>query len=148
MTFTYASRDDGCWVRVGLTEPRRCRVRTEPDIRRGILVQSHTRPGQVSPPVRELVPGTVREMYSAGVKLAVVARGEADVYVNTYNNFSDWDICAGHILVTEAGGIVSGLRGEAISYGNTGFRQTHGLVAASAAAHPSAIAGLANMSWA
>ena len=49
-------------------------------------------------------------MYSAGVKMAVVARGEADVYVNTYSNFSDWDICAGHILVTEAGGVVSGLR--------------------------------------
>ena len=33
------------------------------------------------------------ETYSGGVKLALVARGEADVYANTYETFYDWDIC-------------------------------------------------------
>ena len=37
----------------------------------------------------------------------MVARGEADVYPNTYEMFYDWDICAGHVILTEAGGTVT-----------------------------------------
>ena len=70
------------------------------------------RPGVPSQAVRDLAPARVRETYSAGIKLALVARGEADVYLNDYVNFHDWDICAGQILVEEAGGTVTGLNGE------------------------------------
>jgi fructose-1,6-bisphosphatase/inositol monophosphatase family enzyme len=72
----------------------------------------------------------VIETYSAGVKLARVARGEADVYVNTYPRFADWDICAGDLLVREAGGDVKGLKGETLRYGLPGALQSYGLVAA------------------
>ena len=72
-----------------------------------MLVQSHAKKGETPWPVAALKPKKVVETYSAGVKLAMVARGEADLYVNTYANFSDWDICAGDILVTEAGGTVT-----------------------------------------
>jgi fructose-1,6-bisphosphatase/inositol monophosphatase family enzyme len=56
--------------------------------------------------VERLKPARVVETYSGGVKLAMVARGDADLYANTYTNFHDWDICAGQILVEEAGGRV------------------------------------------
>src|SRR2546427_707403 len=65
-------------------------------------------------------PARIIESHSAGIKLALVARGEADLYLNTYDAFHDWDICAGHILVAEAGGKVSGLRGEELHYGLEG----------------------------
>ena len=91
------------------------------------LVQSRPKPKDVpTGPVKAIRPARVLEMYSAGVKLAVVARGEADVYVNTYPNFHDWDICAGHILVEEAGGRVTGFRGEPIDYGEPDSRQQRG----------------------
>jgi 3'-phosphoadenosine 5'-phosphosulfate (PAPS) 3'-phosphatase len=89
--------------------------------------------------VELLQPGQVQETHSAGVKLALVARGEADLYVNHYPNFHDWDICAGHILVEEAGGVVTGLKGQPIHYGRPGAHQRHGLLAASAALHPLAL---------
>jgi 3'-phosphoadenosine 5'-phosphosulfate (PAPS) 3'-phosphatase len=63
------------------------------------------------------------------VKLARVARGEADLYVNTYTEFHDWDIAAGHLLVEEAGGKVTGLRGQTPRYGTPGAWQRHGLLA-------------------
>ena len=71
-------------------EPRRTR-------RRRVMVQSHSRspacpsqgPGHPSRPRCGDVFG--------GVKLALVARGEADLYVNEYTQFHDWDIAAGHI---------------------------------------------------
>src|SRR5260370_33624284 len=77
-------------------------------------------------PDRVLRPTRVTETYSAGIKLALVARGEADVYVNTYAAFHDWDICAGQILVEEAGGKVTGLAGEPLRYGQPGAWQRDG----------------------
>ena len=97
------------------------------------MVQSHTKAGKASWPVEALRPARVIETYSAGVKLARVARGEADVYVNTYAEFHDWDIAAGHILVEEAGGRATGLGGEPLRYGEPGAWQRHGLIAANPA---------------
>jgi 3'(2'), 5'-bisphosphate nucleotidase len=91
--------------------------------------------------VAALAPRRVLETYSAGVKLALVARGEADLYLNTYPQFNDWDICAGQILVEEAGGRVSGLLGEPIQYGGaTGQRS--GLLASNGLLHESAVAAI------
>ncbi len=75
--------------------------------------------------------------------MALVARGEADLYVNTYTAFHDWDIAAGDVLVSEAGGKVSGLRGEALRYGTEGAWQRSGLLATNRQLHAAAISGLA-----
>jgi 3'(2'), 5'-bisphosphate nucleotidase len=90
-----------------------------------------------------LAPARVIQTYSAGIKLAVVARGEADVYVNTYEAFHDWDVAAGHILVEEAGGKVTGLRGETLRYGLPGAWQRDGLLATNGRLHDPSLAALA-----
>src|SRR5207249_34824 len=108
-----------------------CRVSAITEPSTSSLIQSHSRAGKRSWPVEVLNPKLVIETYSAGVKLARVARGEADVYVNTYSEFHDWDIAAGHILVDEAGGQATGLGGETLRYGEPGAWQRHGLIAAS-----------------
>lgn len=129
---TYAQKGGGCWAIDGNGERRRCRVGTVDEPAKCALVQSHTKTGQSARPMQVLKPARVIETYSAGVKLARVARGEADVYVNTYAEFHDWDIAAGHLLVDEAGGRVTGLGGETLRYGEPGAWQRHGLVAANA----------------
>ena len=75
------------------------------------------------------------ETYSGGVKLAMVARGDVDVYPNTYETFYDWDICAGHVLVTEAGGTVTDLAGGEIVYQAADFSQRKGLLATNGQGH-------------
>lgn len=141
MTYTFAWMGGGCWTKIGVQgTPERCRVRNTAQAGSCVLVQSRPSPKHSPTPVElALKPTRTLEMYSAGVKLAVVARGEADVYVNTYPNFRDWDICAGHILVTEAGGIVSGLRGEPLSYGEENFAQRRGLIASTAGIHSAVV---------
>lgn len=140
---TYALRGGGCWQEDSDTpQPVRCAVSTTATLAEATLAQSHSRPGETSAPVQALAPKVVRETYSAGVKLALVARGEVDLYVNTYQAFSDWDICAGHILVVEAGGSVTGLRGEELRYGLAGAHQRHGLLATNGVLHDSALARL------
>ena len=135
---TYAAAGSGCWARTGDGEPARCAVSDRRSATGLTLVQSRTRPG--SRPklgVRTLDPERVLEMYSAGLKLAVVARGEADVYVNDYSGFHDWDVCAGQVLVEEAGGRVSLFDGSPVVYGKTTVRG--GLVASNGRVHDEVI---------
>ena len=89
-----------------------------------------------------LRPARVIESYSAGIKLALVARGEADLYLNTYDTYHDWDICAGQILVEEAGGRVTNLLGQEPRYGLPGAVQRHGLLATNGVLHEAALAAL------
>lgn len=140
---TYATSGGGCWVRIDGCQPEPCRVLQTESLDRSTLVQSHSKPKEISTPVKLLKPGNVMEVYSAGVKLALVARGDADLYVNTYQAFSDWDICAGHVLVTEAGGKVTTIKGEEIRYGGPGHKQTGGLLASNGLIHDAAVKAMA-----
>jgi 3'(2'), 5'-bisphosphate nucleotidase len=138
---TYAVRGGGCWARDGgAAAPVACRVSATARLAEATLVQSRSRkPNVPSQAARALRPARVRETYSAGIKLGLVARGEADVYLNDYVNFHDWDICAGQILVEEAGGTVTGLKGEALRYGTPGAWQRQGLLATNGPLHAAAL---------
>lgn len=140
---TYAWTGGGCWTKTGTEPAALCRVSARAKLSDAILVQSWSKPGQVTRSVQSLGPASVIETYSGGVKLACVARGEADVYPNTYERFFDWDICAGHILVTEAGGRVTDLGGGEICYQAADFSQWKGLLATNGWIHDEAIAKLA-----
>ncbi|MEO2090641.1 MAG: inositol monophosphatase family protein, partial [Gemmataceae bacterium] len=71
--------------------------------------------------------------------MALVARGEADLYVNDYPEFHDWDICAGEVLVVEAGGTVTEYTGNPVRYGLAGAKRRSGLVASNGRVHAAAI---------
>jgi 3'(2'), 5'-bisphosphate nucleotidase len=133
--YTYAWAGGGCWTRVGDGTSVRCSVSSRASLAGCILTQSLSKPGQPTMPVQKLNPKGVIETYSGGVKLAIVARGEADLYANTYEAFADWDICAGHILVTEAGGLVTDLKGNPIEYQRSGFIQDRGMLATNGRIH-------------
>jgi 3'(2'), 5'-bisphosphate nucleotidase len=139
---TYAWVGGGCWYKVGDGTSVRCTVSRRPAAE-AVLTQSWARTGQSNRPVRALAPAKVVETYSGGVKLAQVARGEADVYANTYETFYDWDICAGHVLVAEAGGRVTDLGGDPIVYSGERFAQKNGLLATNGLWHDWAVERLA-----
>jgi 3'(2'), 5'-bisphosphate nucleotidase len=139
---TYAIRGGGCWRRDGSLDAEHCRVTTVPSLATATLTQSHSKAGQSSRERQGLQPARIIETYSAGIKLALVARGEADLYLNTYGRYHDWDICAGQILVEEAGGRVTNLRGEEPRYGLPGAVQRHGLLASNGIIHAAALAAL------
>jgi 3'(2'), 5'-bisphosphate nucleotidase len=138
----YATRGGGCWRRDGnAAEPVRCQVSGATELTAAALVQSRSRdPGVPTGQVQALRPARVVETYSAGIKLALVARGEVDLYVNRYLAFHDWDICAGQVLVEEAGGTVTGLGGQEIHYGTEGAWQRTGLLATNGRLHAAAAA--------
>jgi 3'(2'), 5'-bisphosphate nucleotidase len=140
---TCAARGEGCWRFVGEgATPVRCRVGAANTLESATLTQSRSRTARESPVVSKLRPARVIETFSAGVKLAQVAAGAADIYANIYPEFNDWDVCAGHILVEEAGGRVTTLDGTALRYGSEGNKQRGGLLATNGPLHDAAIARL------
>ncbi|HEY2784704.1 MAG TPA: inositol monophosphatase family protein [Fimbriiglobus sp.] len=141
---TFASAGSGCWTRTGDGPPVRCRVSATADLAKSVLVKSHSKPGRpVSKTVAAIGPADVIETYSAGIKLALVARGKGDVYANTYPTVHDWDACAGHCLVEEAGGRVTDLRGRAVRYGIPNLPRD-GLLATNGLAHDEVIRRIGN----
>jgi 3'(2'), 5'-bisphosphate nucleotidase len=140
---TYALHGGGCWQRDGDTAAAPCQVSSVAELAQATLIQSHSRnPANPGRMVKALRPARVIETYSAGIKLARVARGEADLYLNTYSEFHDWDICAGHILVTEASGRATGLAGQELRYGREGAWQRNGLLASNGVLHEPALKAL------
>lgn len=133
---TFARKGGGCWrTRTAGSAPEPCRVGAAAELGTATVTQSRSKTARSSPIVQRLQPHRIIETYSAGVKLAQVASGDADIYVNIYPEFHDWDICAGHILVEEAGGKVTTLSGAPIRYGAPGFKQREGLVASNGLVH-------------
>jgi 3'(2'), 5'-bisphosphate nucleotidase len=140
---TYATRGAGCWRRDGDSQPVSVSVTDTAVLALATLTQSHSDPTKgTTRPVQRLRPTKVLETYSAGIKLAQVARGEADLYVSTYDLMNDWDLAAGHILVAEAGGRVSNLAGRPIRYGADSPGHAGGLLASNGALHEAAIESL------
>ena len=141
---TYASIGQGCFVIQANGTPQRCSVSTQTQLHSASLVQSRTRPDTATKPIVTLLkPAKIVETYSAGVKLAMVARGDVDLFVNDYANFNDWDVCAGHILVEEAGGNVSLFNGEPIRYGESLPRR--GIVACNTVLHSPVLEALSGL---
>ncbi|HTN49623.1 MAG TPA: 3'(2'),5'-bisphosphate nucleotidase CysQ [Burkholderiaceae bacterium] len=68
----------------------------------------------------------VASIRSAGssLKLCVVAAGEADLYPRLGRTM-EWDIAAGHAVLSAAGGSVCELSGTALRYGKPGFENPH-----------------------
>jgi 3'(2'), 5'-bisphosphate nucleotidase len=127
---TYASRGNGCWMKdVGFSEPKPCQVSQQGELGGSTLIQSRSKPGFVSTQVKVLGPAQIIESHSAGIKLARIARGEADLYVNHYPKFYDWDVVAGHVLVSEAGGKIACLNRQPIRYGADQRESRNGFLA-------------------
>jgi 3'(2'), 5'-bisphosphate nucleotidase len=62
-------------------------------------------------------PGAVRQMLGSAVKLGRVAEGGADIYPRLAPT-SEWDVAAGHAIVTAAGGKITDSRGAALQFGS------------------------------
>jgi 3'(2'), 5'-bisphosphate nucleotidase len=71
----------------------------------------------------------IAETISSGssIKFCLVACGRADLYPRTGRTM-EWDTAAGHAVVRFAGGEVTTLAGDALTYGKPGFENPHFVV--------------------
>jgi 3'(2'), 5'-bisphosphate nucleotidase len=142
---TYAVRGGGCHVRRPFdAEPRACSVTTTDGVPRDLTMSRSRGDEGAGKLVAAFGAERTLQTYSAGIKLAQVARGEADLYLGDYLTLHDWDVAAGHILVEEAGGRVTNVEGDEVVYDGSGKSlRGKGILATNGGVHASALETLA-----
>ncbi len=112
------------------------RVSEEINPSRFVLLESRNHPSEVNQRlINELRIGKVRLCGSVGVKVGLIARGEAHLNVNTSNKTWEWDVCAADLILREAGGKLTDLEGNDFIYNKLDPRNYRGYVASSGGFH-------------
>ena len=139
---TYAVRGGGCHWRESPSSPfQPAQTNGVTSLSDATVAMSRSRGDEGQARLLKLL-GAKRgvQTYSAGIKLAQVARGEANLYLGDYPAMQDWDLCAGCILVEEAGGKTTDWDGDPLLFGQPPYKQLRGLAASSAAIHSELLA--------
>jgi len=72
---------------------------------------------------------------SVGLKIGLIASGQADVYIEPAPYTSAWDACAPEAILRGAGGRFTDIFGNPILYHPTTVKNTHGLVGTNGSCH-------------
>lgn len=99
------------------------------DRQRMVIVDNYPQPkGVAESLVREFHGAKYLESGSIGLKICLVAEGAADIFVKDVP-VRDWDVAAPHLVLQEAGGVLTQLNGKAFDY-QDGYEK-HGLIVTS-----------------
>lgn len=79
------------------------------------------------------------ESKGSSLKVAEISMGSADLYLTSSNKIKHWDTCASHCLVTEAGGKMTDMLGNEISYNTEKINHENGLLVTNGLIHDEVI---------
>ena len=74
-----------------------------------------------------------------GYKICHIAEGNFDLYLNNQDKGSEWDSCAPHIILEEAGGKLTDFYGNDLVYNNPDTRHLFGAIASNGILHEKAL---------
>jgi 3'(2'), 5'-bisphosphate nucleotidase len=123
LVVTNSGTGHGVGLGIGLAQPIRTRPFPPPG-KPWIAAVSRSHGDAATEAFIDARPGAVRERLGSAVKLAKVAEGTVDIYPRLAPT-SEWDIAAGHAIVTAAGGKVTDAAGGDLRFGQ-GFQQGSG----------------------
>lgn len=130
----YAVQGRGAYL-VHNGQATRLRVSSESDPARMCLVASRSHYSAfVEAARRALGIRHVSQVGSVGLKVGLVARGACDLYLATTVS-KEWDVCAPHALLLEAGGVLTDLCGEPPVYNKREVAECRGLIGSNGLAH-------------
>lgn len=136
----------GAWFARGDGPPRRLRVEPRDDVGTLRLVASASHRTHATDQVKTALGITdERNIGSVGIKLALIALGERDLYVNPTPKCKAWDTCAPQAIIEAAGGVLTDGHGDALPYDRVDLGGPRGLVACGRAAHAAVLARLAQL---
>jgi 3'(2'), 5'-bisphosphate nucleotidase len=132
----FACKNQGAFVVENQTNPKRLQVSDKQDFSEMTLAVSRS---HRSPKMSELVNyfGFKDEFPhgSVGLKIALLARQTADLYIHLSPRTKFWDTAAPEIIIKEAGGNLTDLFGEKISYNFHDVQNYNGVLASNGVAH-------------
>lgn len=124
-----AARGAGAWVERGGRRSRlECQATPSAAGLRLVGSRSHADPLLVR--MQEALGITdVRPSGSVGIKCALIAERERDLYIHPVPYLKEWDTCAPEVILGEAGGAVTDCLGEPLRYNKPDPVQPHGIAA-------------------
>lgn len=111
-------------------------VSDKPEINRMIMVSSRSHRQQIVDRVRkDLHITSERVSGSVGLKVGLISRQLADLYIHPSPGCKEWDICAPAALLEAAGGTITDCWGEPITFNKRDVRAHNGLMASNGQSH-------------
>lgn len=126
--------DAGAWAEIdGAHRDLRCVPAKAGALR---LVGSRSHPDALLVRMRDALGiEDVKPSGSVGIKCALIAEGERDLYIHPVPYLKEWDTCAPEVILREAGGTVTDCLGAPLAYNKEHPSQPHGIVASGGDIH-------------
>ncbi len=113
-------------------------------ISRMVLVSSRSHRQQIVDRMRKVMKiNTERTSGSAGLKVGLIARELADLYIHPSPGCKEWDLCAPNAILESAGGRMTDCWGNPLRYNKRDVRAHNGLVASNGVNHDEIVAHVA-----
>jgi len=142
-TLNFAVRGQGAFASVDHGEATPLRVSDKTDLRSLSLAMSRNHPSaRMSRVIEHFGFKNICRRGSVGLKVALIAGQECDIYIHPSPRTKLWDTCAPQVILEEAGGKFTDLFGREIDYSRGELQNWDGIVASNAASHAAAIAHL------
>lgn len=117
-------------------ERRALRVSQETALRRFRLVVSRSHRAQlVDTIIARMGLNRERSIGSVGLKIGLIARGQADFYVHPNPGTKEWDTCAPEVIVREAGGVMTDCWNRWLRYNQRDVTRRFGVLTSNATQH-------------
>ena len=135
MCYTLAARGAGAFMEE-FGERSLLRVSATSNMRRFRLVVSRShRPPLVDAVIAAMRLQRERSVGSVGLKIGLIARGQAEFYVHPNPGTKEWDTCGPDIIVREAGGIMTDCWGRPLRYNQPDVIRRFGVLASNRTCH-------------
>lgn len=136
----YAAKGEGTFLIENGGEPERLQVSGKTNFTAMNLASSRN---HRSPKMHRIIEdfGFKQEIQrgSVGLKIGLIARQIADIYIHLSPRTKFWDSCAPQIILEEAGGRMTDLFGAPLRYDLHDVQNHNGIVASNGAAHAAAV---------
>ena len=140
----YAALGRGAWIERNDKQAGQMRVSEKNDPRDMVLASSRShRSPRMEQVVRAFDFKDELRRGSVGLKIGLIAEQQADLYIHLSPSTKQWDTCAPEVILQEAGGRLTDLFGQPLSYNGRRIDNRNGIVATNGVAHALVIHGLA-----
>lgn len=136
----FAARGEGAFAIENGSAPRQLNVSGKTDFSDMSLAMSRN---HASPRMREIIDAfglrRAEQHGSVGLKIGLIVRQICDLYIHLSPRTKFWDTCAPQIILEEAGGRLTDLFGQRITYNTADVQNHNGILATNGAAHREAV---------
>lgn len=135
-TLYFAQRDEGAYVEKGegSSTPISVSSKEEPKNMKMLVSRNHLLEAEQRT-AEKLGVGELVICGSAGLKTCKIAEGKAHMYINSSDKTDEWDIAAGEVILTEAGGKLTDIKGNEFEYNKKDTKNRNGYLASNGLIH-------------